>query len=166
MMHLILHDLPPAQAARLLPPQGEAVAWLGALPAVKPCAGCFLCWVKTPGRCVIPDRGSQLALLLARAEKFTIVSRCYYGGFSPDIKAALDRFIAYMLPWFTIIGGEMHHVPRYAQKIELAWHLYGDITDAERETALRYAAANERNMNAAGHTVRFYADANDLEVRA
>ena len=163
-MHLILHDLPPAQAERLLPPQSESVAWFGALPGVKPCTGCFGCWVKTPGQCVIPDRGRELTPLLARAERFTVVSRCYYGGLSPDVKAALDRFIGYMLPWFKIDGGEMHHVPRYAQRIVLAWHLYGDITDAECETALRLAAANAHNMSASGHAAHFYADAEELEV--
>jgi len=122
--------------------------------------------MKTPGECVIPDRGQQLCRLLARAEAFTVVSRCFFGGFSPDVKAVVDRFIGHMLPWFTVIGGEMHHVPRYERKMTLAWHMYGDITDAERETALRLAAANAINMHAATHAVHFYENAEDLEVCA
>lgn len=165
-MHLILHDLPPALAARLLPGENEALVHFSAVPSVKPCAGCFGCWTKSPGQCVIPDRGRELCSLLARADKFTIVSRCHYGGFSPDVKAVLDRFIGHVLPWFRIIGGEMHHVPRYGQKITLVWHLYGDNSEAERETALRLAAANARNMHAASHAVHSYASADDLEVRA
>ena len=99
-MHLILHDLSPEQAQRHLPPQGDTVRWLVTAPSVKPCTGCFLCWTKTPGECVIPDRGQEFCRLLARADKLTIVSRCYYGGFSPDVKAMIDRHIGYMLPWF------------------------------------------------------------------
>jgi len=165
-MHLILHDLPPEQAPRLLPPQGDAVALLPVAPSVKPCVGCFQCWVKTPGECVIPDRGRDFCRLLARADKLTVVSRCYYGGLSPDVKAMIDRHIGYMLPYFHVHEGEMHHVPRYSQSFALIWHLYGGITEAERGTARRYCAANARNMHASGHTICFYASAEELEVQA
>jgi len=165
-MHLILHDLSPAQAARLLPPPGEDLALFPAAPAVKPCTGCYLCWIKTPGQCVIPDRAREFCRLLAGADRFTVVSRCVYGGFTPDVKAGMDRHIGYMLPFFHAHEGEMHHVPRYDKRVELRWHLYGDITQAERETARRYCAANARNMHATSHAVQFYAGAKDLEVTA
>jgi len=156
-MHLILHDLSPEQARRHLPAQSETVRWFDAAPSVKPCTGCYGCWTTAPaGECVIPDRGQEFCHLLAQAGKLTIVSRCYYGGFSPDVKAVIDRHIGYMLPYFHAYEGEMHHVPRYERRIELAWHLYGDISEAERETTRRYAAANERNFHAASHTVAFY----------
>jgi len=165
-MRLILHDLPPEEAARLLPPESGQLTHFSAAPSVKPCTGCFNCWLKTPGECVIPDRGQALCRLLAHADKFTIVSRCYYGGFSPDVKALVDRHIGYMLPWFHRKQGEMHHVPRYRQRIELTWRLYGDMTPDERATALAYAAANARNLHAACHAVYFYATAEELEVCA
>jgi multimeric flavodoxin WrbA len=128
--------------------------------------GCFLCWTKTPGACVIPDRGQEFCRLLARAEQLTIVSRCCYGGFSPDVKAMMDRHIGHMLPYFHVHGGEMHHIPRYGQQLALTWHLYGDITQAERETARHYCAANARNLHAASHAVAFYSSAEELEVLA
>jgi len=165
-MHLILHDLSPEQARRLLPAQGGTVRWFAAEPAAEHCAGCFGCWLKTPGECVIPDRGQAFCRFLARAGKLTIVSRCRYGGFSPGVKAIIDRRIGYMLPFFHVYEGQMHHIPRYGRPIELAWHLYGDIREAERETALRYCAANARNHHAAGGTVRFYESVEALEVKA
>jgi len=165
-MHLILHDLPPDQAERLLPPQSGSLVCFGAAPAVKHCIGCYGCWIKTPGECVIPDRGQRFCHLLAKAEKLTVVSRCFYGGFSPGVKAVIDRHIGYMLPYFHAYQGEMHHVPRYGLRFDLAWHLYGDITPEERETALQYSAFNARNMHAVTHTVRFYGNADALEVRA
>jgi len=165
-MHLILHDLPPAQARRLLPPRSDELIWFDAAPGVKHCVGCYGCWVKTPGVCVIPDRAQSVAALLGRAEKFTVVSRCCYGGFSPDVKAVIDRHIGYMLPGFHVNQGEMHHVPRYPRRFALAWHLYGDINEAERETARQYCAANARNMHAVSRSVHFYDSAEDLEVEA
>ena len=165
-MHLILHDLPEEQARLRLPAQSDAVRWFAAAPAVKPCVGCFGCWLKTPGECVIPDRGQEFCRLLAKADKFTVVSRCYYGGFSPDVKAVMDRHIGYITPFFQVYEGEMHHVPRYERRYDLAWHLYGDITEDERGIALRYSAANARNMHTASNTVSFYASAEELEVTA
>ena len=84
--------------------------------------------------------------------------------FSPDVKAVLDRHIGYMLPYFHVHEGEMHHLPRYGQRVELSWHLYGEITQAERETALRYCAANTRNLHAASSTVTLYAAIEEIEV--
>ena len=165
-MHLILHDLPPEQAQRCLPPQSGTVQWFDAAPTVKTCVGCFHCWLKTPGECVIPDRGQEFCRKLAHADKFTIVSRSYYGGFSPDVKAVMDRFIGYALPWFQMIDGEMHHLPRYERRLALDWRLYGGTTGPEREIALRYSAANARNMHTASNTVHFYAGVEDLEVPA
>jgi len=165
-MHFILHDLSPEQASRLLPPQSDNLVLFPAAPGVRPCTGCYQCWIRTPGECVIPDRGQQFCHHLARAEKLTVVSRCYYGGFSPDVKAVIDRHIGYMLPYFHTYEGEMHHVPRYGRRFELTWHLYGDISEAERATALRYSAANARNMHAASRAVHFYASAEELEVAA
>jgi len=164
-MHLILHDLPPETAQKVLPPQSESVKWFSATPAVKTCTGCFACWVKTPGECVIPDRGKDFCHVMAKATALTIVSRNFYGGLSPDVKAVLDRFIGYVLPWFTVRENEMHHRPRYSRQLGLTYHLYGDITERERKTALRFAAANALNMNAAYHDVHFHAEADELEVR-
>ena len=162
-MHLILHDLAPDAAQQHLPAPGETIRLIAAAPSVKPCAGCYRCWTKTPGECVIPDRGQEFCRLLAQADKLTLVSRCCYGGLSPDIKAMLDRHIGYVLPWFHIYEGEMHHVPRYERRLELDWHLYGDITGAERETARLCCEANARNMHAAGHTITFHGGTEEAE---
>ena len=155
-MHLILHDLTPDAAQQHLPAPDETIRLIAAAPGVRPCVGCYLCWTKTPGTCVIPDRGQEFCRLLAQANKLTIVSRCYYGGLSPGIKAMLDRHVGYVLPWFHIHEGEMHHVPRYERWVELVWHLYGDITETERETARRCCEANARNLHAASHAITFH----------
>ena len=65
------------------------------------CVGCFGCWVKTPGVCVINDAGRDAA----RAVTF--------GGYSSQLKKALDRAICLVTPFFTKVNGEIHHVPRY-----------------------------------------------------
>ena len=73
-----------------------------ATPMVKPCVGCFGCWVKTPGTCVLRDRCSEVAHLMARCDTLVLVSPLVYGGLSLNVKALLDRAIGYVQPYFRI----------------------------------------------------------------
>lgn len=99
------------------------------------CVGCFSCWVRTPGVCAQPDQWSHMGRSIAACDRLWIVSRCLYGGPGPEVKALLDRSIPYMHPDFAIRGGEMHHKMRLDHHPDLRVLFYGDITQAERETA-------------------------------
>lgn len=44
------------------------------------CVGCFGCWTKTPGRCVIRDDAVKVYPLIAESERVMYVSRVKYGG--------------------------------------------------------------------------------------
>ena len=82
---LILHDLQLGDAGILPLPSAE-IALFAASHSIRPCVGCFGCWVKTPGSCVIKDRVSALSPLLPLCEEFVILSRVVFGGLSPDVK--------------------------------------------------------------------------------
>jgi hypothetical protein len=155
---LILHDLPAEVAHRLLPQESQGYTLYSASPAVRHCVGCFGCWVKTPGVCVIKDRGSDFALLMSQHSDLIVLSRLVFGGLSPDVKAIIDRSIGFILPFFRIVNGEAHHAMRYEKSPNLHYILYGsNIRDAEKETAQRLVAANALNFGAARHSIGFYA---------
>jgi hypothetical protein len=146
---LILHDLSPDDAKNLLPVDSERCTLFYATPPVHHCVGCFGCWIKTPGRCVIQDRGAAFTPLTAAHDELILVSRLVFGGLSPDVKAVMDRSIGYLLPFFRIVKGEMHHSLRYENPLDLRYIFYGsDIRDAERETARKLSAANALNFGA------------------
>lgn len=160
---LILHDLTRADADSLLPPPSAQTVHFPAAPSVQGCIGCFGCWLKTPGQCTLPDRGRALAGLIPACDVFVIVSRCVYGGLSPDIKALIDRSIGMILPFFRVIQGEMHHVPRYRRRPSMKYLFYGDdITEPEREIAGRLAEANALNFSAPALEVHFSASPGGL----
>ena len=46
---------------------------------IRNCTGCFCCWIKNPGRCILKDGYENLAELYSKAEKITIISKCCYG---------------------------------------------------------------------------------------
>lgn len=165
-MKTIIHDFDPAVFEELFPETAQltrlgtseppAVILSPMYPA-RPCIGCFGCWIKTPGSCVLPDSYQEMGKLLSRTSELILISRCCYGGYSPYVKNVLDRSIGYLQPFFRIIDGEMHHVMRHGNRMAITTHFYGDaITKLEEETADRLAKANAVNFGASGCTVHFY----------
>lgn len=85
---LILYDFGPEERPAE-GPVGEDV-YFPAQPLVQRCLGCFGCWVKTPGRCVLQDRASVLPELLKHCDEWIILSPIVYGGYSVCVKAAIE----------------------------------------------------------------------------
>lgn len=57
------------------------------------CVGCFGCWTKTPGRCVIRDDAIKIYPVIAKSERVLYVSRVKYGGYDSPMKTMLERAI-------------------------------------------------------------------------
>jgi multimeric flavodoxin WrbA len=108
---------------------------------IKPCSCCFGCWIKTPVQCVIKDGYENMGELLSKSSRVNIISKCFYGGFSPFIKNVIEKSISYALPYFQIINGEVHHKARYSNTFDFVVHFYGEITEPEKETAKRLIKA-------------------------
>lgn len=127
------------------------------------CIGCFGCWIKTPGRCIIKDSYQDMGKYLNQCDELIFISRCVYGGFSPYVKNVFDRSISYMLPYFCKRYGRMHHKRRYKNNIKLSAYFYGDnITNEEKETAISLVKANAINFYAEVVNVDFYNSENDI----
>lgn len=127
------------------------------------CIGCFGCWIKTPGRCVIRDELDDMGKNLSRCTELVIVSRCVYGSTSPPVKLIMDRAISYIHPNFCIRNGEMHHKRRYENKITINAYFYGnDISEAEKLTAQKLMKANAVNYDGNVGQVVFLQDKNEF----
>jgi hypothetical protein len=86
---------------------------------IAPCQGCFGCWEKTPGECLIDDASKEIARALVRAELLILLTPLTFGGYSSELKKALDRQICFISPFFMKIQGETHHKPRYPRSPRL-----------------------------------------------
>ncbi|MCQ4636655.1 flavodoxin family protein [Anaerovorax odorimutans] len=146
-MKMIIHDLKPEQEERLFSAK-EDLLTVSAKETIKTCIGCFGCWLKTPGRCVLKDQYQEMGRDLSLCGELIIISRCVYGSFSPMVKSVMDRCIPYLHPCFTIRGGEMHHRRRYDNRLKISAFFYGeDLTEKERETAEHIVRANCVNLD-------------------
>ncbi|MDR1677590.1 MAG: hypothetical protein LBS44_04275 [Deltaproteobacteria bacterium] len=168
---LILHDLEQPESQSILPEPTPDLTVFAALPKVKNCQGCFNCWVKTPGRCIIKDRGSDFAHLIATHDRLTLVSRLVFGGLSPAIKAIIDRSIGYILPFFEYRDGQMFHRKRYPKSPEFRYFYYGLSSgqglnknlEAQMETAKKLAKAHQRNFTCPRFSVEYFSSPEALK---
>ena len=79
---------------------------------ISHCVGCFGCWVKTPGKCVIRDDATKIYPLIAKSEEVLYVSRVKYGSYDTPMKTMLERAIPVQQAFLRIHHGETHHVQR------------------------------------------------------
>jgi NAD(P)H-dependent FMN reductase len=83
------------------------------------CLGCFDCWLKTPGICVEADAGRDIAKAIIRSDATVLFTPVTFGGYSPELKKMMDRFIQLIPPLFHLDHGEVHHPPRYLHRPRL-----------------------------------------------
>ena len=111
---------------------------------IKFCTGCFGCWVKTPGKCVIDDESRNITKQMVRADVLVYLTPISFGGYSYQLKKAVDRFIPNILPYFKCYNGETHHKQRYENRSRLV--AYGVLDREDKEQERMFALLNYRNF--------------------
>jgi hypothetical protein len=100
---------------------------------IQPCRGCFSCWVKTPGRCIIHDDEEQILGATAVSDRVIWLTPVTFGGYAPELKKALDRIIPILMPFFSRVRGETHHPLRYPRPRRLL--AIGTLKQEDAESA-------------------------------
>jgi multimeric flavodoxin WrbA len=162
-MNILIHDIKNFDGKTLSKNNQNNTMVISDNGKIHPCICCFGCWVKTPGQCVINDGYNNMGTLISKCNQMIIVSRCFYGSYSPFVHNVLDRSIPYLLPYFKTENGETHHRNRYDNNIIFTVHFYGNISDREKETARKLVAANSINFFAQKTEVYFYDKIEDLQ---
>ena len=66
---------------------------------IKPCLGCFLCWVKTPGKCVQKDDMAAVLERFVQADMLVFGTPLYHYNVSGLMKNFIDRTLPSFEPW-------------------------------------------------------------------
>ena len=157
-MNLIIHDLDSREWAKL---SSDYAGWNVVTDngAMHPCNGCFACWNRTPGTCVIKDGYENMAGLIHGAAEVVIMSRYTYGGLSGSVKNVIDRCLGYVLPQFELTGDETHHMRRYEEDKPFTFFFYGpELSDEQKADAERYVKAVCANFRSHVKSVEFRTD--------
>ncbi len=113
------------------------------------CVGCFGCWVKTPGVCLQRGAARDVAARMACADLLVYLTPVTFGGYSWQLKKALDHLIPTILPDLRKIGPETHHPHRYERVPDLL--VVGTVAAGagqgpEAQTFRRLVARNVLNL--------------------
>lgn len=80
---------------------------------IKGCLGCFACWNKTPGTCVIQDDMAEILAKVLAADRIIWSFPLYYFGVPGGLKNLIDRQLPLNLPFMAEGLESGGHPPRY-----------------------------------------------------
>jgi hypothetical protein len=80
---------------------------------IQYCTGCFGCWVKTPGECVVADESREVCRAAIHSDLVLWASPVIMGFYSALLKKAADKYIPLLHPYTVVDQGEAHHLARY-----------------------------------------------------
>ncbi len=84
---------------------------------IKPCLGCFDCWLKTPGRCIQKDDMPELLEKMLEADVRVYATPLYVFGMTAQLKLFFDRIIPTAEPFIvTTPDGHCTHPGRGPRK--------------------------------------------------
>lgn len=83
---------------------------------IKHCLGCFSCWTKTPGKCIIDDDMNSLLDTYMNSDIVILATPLYVDHVTGIMKDFMDRKIPIVCPQFDMNEGkETIHVKRYSR---------------------------------------------------
>lgn len=83
---------------------------------IKGCLGCFACWNKTPGKCVINDGMNEILTKIIAADLIVWSFPLYCFGIPGELKNLIDRQLPLSLPFMAEDTHSGGHPPRYDLK--------------------------------------------------
>lgn len=82
---------------------------------LRPCTGCWSCWIRTPGRCPQRDDCAEVTRTYLRSDLVLFATPLRLGFVSALTKVLLDRLVPLFLPQIVLHAGEFVHADRYAR---------------------------------------------------
>lgn len=130
---------------------------------ISNCIGCFGCWTKTPGKCVIRDDAVSVYPAIAQSKEVIYISRVCYGGYDTIMKTMLERSIPVQQAFIRLLHGETHHVQRRVAMKKATVMAYGVTDEEEKELFRNLIMRNASNMNFKEYKILFVEE-EDLET--
>ncbi len=119
------------------------------------CVGCFGCWTKTPGKCVIRDDAVKVYPKIAESSKVLYISKVKYGNYDTIMRTLLERSLPIQQPFIRLLNGETHHIQRAVVPKQATVIGYGNISNEEQEIFTQLIGRNAANMNFRSYRIIF-----------
>ena len=79
-MNVIIHDLSDLQFQQIFPQITGDTRIVSNKGSIRNCIGCFGCWIKTPGQCVMKDGYENMGSILSQADTVTVLLSACLGN--------------------------------------------------------------------------------------
>ncbi len=107
--------------------------------SISACIGCWNCWLKTPGRCVMKDEMSECYPDYVNSDTVILLMDTAQGFVNHRAKAFFDRTIPHYHPYIEMVGGECRHFARYEKYPDMVFHYETDgLTNQENQVIEDY----------------------------
>lgn len=103
---------------------------------ITPCIGCWDCWLKTPGKCVMTDRMSESYSDFVNSDTVILLLDTAQGFINHRGKAFIDRSIPHFHPYIKLVRGEAQHLSRYEKLPEIVYYFEQDGLSSEEEETI------------------------------
>ena len=110
------------------------------------CLGCFSCWTRTPGKCIIRDDAISVYPLIAKSKNLIYVTKIKFGSYDTPMKVLLERSLPIQKAFIRLYQGEAHHVQRNVEEKNAIIVAYGNASEEEKDLFRRLVARNSHNM--------------------
>ena len=111
------------------------------------CLGCWGCWVKTPGECVLRDDGERVCRSVI-GSRFTLLAAPLVMGFPTALlKRTVDRLLPLIHPYLAIVQGEIHHKARYRRYPTMGLLTQRGDADSDEDLAIVEAVFARTALN-------------------
>lgn len=122
---------------------------------INNCVGCFGCWTKTPGKCVIRDDAVKVYPEIAKSDSVLYISHIKYGSYDTIMKTMLERAIPIQMAFIRLLNGETHHVQRNVAPKKATIIAYGNLSEEEKQVFESLVKRNSHNMNFESYQIIF-----------
>jgi multimeric flavodoxin WrbA len=123
---------------------------------ILPCRSCGSCGIRTPGLCVIKDEMPEVMRAIAQSYYYVLLTPIRFGGYSSQLKKAIDRMMSLGLPFYMVKKGHLLHPMRYGTKLLIGIGIAEEGCAGEEEENFRLLVArNGLNMQCDYRTLVF-----------
>ena len=114
------------------------------------CIGCFTCWTKTPGKCVLKDDMEDLLKKYMASDIVIMASPLYVDHVTGIMKDFMDRSLPLVCPQFEMgCAGQTRHVSRYEKYPSIVWVSNCGFPEKDQFAVLRLACERDIRNNEA-----------------
>ncbi|HYE82021.1 MAG TPA: NAD(P)H-dependent oxidoreductase [Clostridia bacterium] len=120
---------------------------------IMPCRSCGACGFISPGKCAVKDDAHEILGAIARGTTVIMLTPVRFGGYTSDLKKAVDKFMSLGLPTYIVKQGHLLHPVRYGSKAIIGVGVHEGISKDQEDCFNKLVEHNAFNLQSEYRTL-------------